>query len=86
VFVAVVLTVLSAIVGDSDQLVPPVHMKKLYDLAVKSSRREMYSVSGGTHNDTWFRAGFAYYQVTLVPFLHLNCTDLNVSVCAVLSH
>eukprot|EP01033_Poteriospumella_lacustris_P000508 gene508-341_t len=48
--------------GDSDQLVPPVHMKKLYDLAVKSSRREMYSVSGGTHNDTWFRAGFAYYQ------------------------
>lgn len=66
---AIVLTVFCIVcnVGDSDQLVPPVHMKKLYDLAVKSSRREMYSVSGGTHNDTWYRAGFAYYQVYLYP-------------------
>lgn len=41
-------------------------MKKLYELATKSTNREMYSVSGGTHNDTWYRAGAEYYKVRVM--------------------
>lgn len=51
-------------IGDSDELVPPFHMKQLYELAVKSKHREFYSVSGGGHNDTWERAGKQYYRVS----------------------
>jgi hypothetical protein len=49
--------------GDSDQMVPPFHMKQLYELATSSERKEMYSVLGGTHHDTWYRAGNVYYEV-----------------------
>lgn len=49
--------------GDSDELVPPFHMKRLYDFAVKSYNRVFFSVSGGTHNDTWDKAGSKYYEV-----------------------
>eukprot|EP01038_Epipyxis_sp_PR26KG_P012548 gene12548-16827_t len=48
--------------GDSDELVPPSHMKKLYDAASNSIYKEFYSVSGGKHNDTWHRAGKDYYK------------------------
>lgn len=47
--------------GDSDQLVPPSHMKALYESAVASRLREFFSVAGGTHNDTWEVAGMNYY-------------------------
>ena len=40
-------------VGDSDELVPPSHMRKLRDYATKSRNLEFYSVSGGGHNDTF---------------------------------
>ena len=49
--------------GDSDELVPTDHMKKLYLLAEKSQNKEFYSVPFGTHNDTWEKAGMHYYQV-----------------------
>eukprot|EP00600_Ochromonadales_sp_CCMP1393_P003049 CAMPEP_0174988760 /NCGR_PEP_ID=MMETSP0004_2-20121128/20317_1 /TAXON_ID=420556 /ORGANISM="Ochromonas sp., Strain CCMP1393" /LENGTH=432 /DNA_ID=CAMNT_0016242037 /DNA_START=31 /DNA_END=1329 /DNA_ORIENTATION=+ len=48
--------------GDSDQLVPPRHMRELYELAAKCSFKEFYSVLGGTHNDTFELAGMEYYH------------------------
>lgn len=47
--------------GDSDQLVPPSHMKGLHDRAKKSRFIDFFSVGGGTHNDTWEVAGEGYY-------------------------
>jgi fermentation-respiration switch protein FrsA (DUF1100 family) len=55
-------------VGDNDELVPTSHMKKLYDLASKAKVRDFYAVAGGTHNDTWIRAGKTYYVVRSLPF------------------
>lgn len=51
--------------GDSDTLVPPSHMKKLYELALKSTHREFYSVLGGGHNDSWEVSGAEYYIVSI---------------------
>jgi fermentation-respiration switch protein FrsA (DUF1100 family) len=48
--------------GDSDELVPPVHMKKLHELAKLSEFKDFYTVYGGTHNDSWHVAGSAYYK------------------------
>lgn len=48
--------------GDSDELVPPFHMKKLYDQATNTIYKEFYSVSGGGHNDSFIRAGWSYYD------------------------
>jgi fermentation-respiration switch protein FrsA (DUF1100 family) len=50
--------------GDSDELVPTSHMVKLHELAKKSRLVDFFSVRGGTHNDTWERAGSSYYTVT----------------------
>lgn len=49
--------------GDSDELVPTSHMVTLHELAVKSRLVVFFSVRGGTHNDTWERAGNVYYEV-----------------------
>lgn len=49
--------------GDSDELVPTEHMKRLHALATASSFTDFFSVRGGTHNDTWERAGAGYYKV-----------------------
>lgn len=49
--------------GDNDELVPTSHMVKLHALATKSRLPVFFSVKGGTHNDTWERAGSSYYQV-----------------------
>lgn len=54
--------------GDADELVPTSHMKKLYDLATSSVNRIMFSVPGGTHNDTWIKAGKTYYHVICIIF------------------
>ncbi len=48
--------------GDADELVPPPQMKKLYDLATKSSFRDFYSILGGGHNDSFLKAGVTYYR------------------------
>ena len=52
--------------GDSDELVPPSHMKLLYEVALKSKHRDFFGVSGGKHNDTWVRAGSKYYKVVIL--------------------
>ena len=48
--------------GDRDELVPPVHMRTLHNLAVLSTHRDYFSVAGGTHNDTFEVAGIEYYR------------------------
>ena len=57
--------------GDSDQLVPPAHMSELFRLAARSAGKELWSVPGGGHNDTWEVLGLTYYRVS--PFLSLHC-------------
>lgn len=47
--------------GDSDELVPPQHMKELFEHATQASFRDFYSVFGGSHNNTWEVAGADYY-------------------------
>ena len=54
--------------GELDTLVPPAHMKRLFDLATGSAHKDFYSVANGTHNDTWSKAGAAYY-IRLMQFL-----------------
>ncbi len=53
-----------SLAGDSDQLVPPFHMKRLFELAGRSTGKVFYSVSGGTHNDTWEVAAENYHRVS----------------------
>ena len=48
--------------GLADELVPPFHMRELKRLAKKSVLAELYTVADGTHNDTMFRGGIAYYR------------------------
>jgi fermentation-respiration switch protein FrsA (DUF1100 family) len=48
--------------GENDELVPTFHMRRLVELAQKSAYKELFSVPGGTHNDTWEKA-FDYYEV-----------------------
>lgn len=48
--------------GDSDELVPPFHMKRLFEMAKNAVYTEFFSVSGGTHNDSYMVAGLAYYD------------------------
>jgi abhydrolase domain-containing protein 13 len=55
--------------GDADELVPPPHMKKLYDLAINSKFKDFYSILGGGHNDSFVKAGAKYYK-RLREFVH----------------
>ncbi|KAK4527919.1 hypothetical protein GAYE_SCF46G5852 [Galdieria yellowstonensis] len=48
--------------GLRDELVPPKLMQQLYNLATRSAYRQMVTFADGTHNDTWFRGGSAYYD------------------------
>lgn len=48
--------------GLRDELVPPPHVKRLYDDAVKCRIKHFYVVENGTHNDTWYRGGSMYRQ------------------------
>lgn len=52
--------------GDSDELVPTSQMVKLHELATKSRLSVFFSVRGGTHNDTWEKAGLMYYEVCAI--------------------
>jgi hypothetical protein len=40
-------------IGDADQLVPPSHMKRLYESSTSSIYTDFFSVFGGGHNDTF---------------------------------
>lgn len=55
------------IAGGRDELVPPFHMTKLYDLAKNAKHRQIFTVANGGHNDTWERGGKKYY-VTVKDF------------------
>ncbi|GJQ14256.1 hypothetical protein GpartN1_g6047.t1 [Galdieria partita] len=55
--------------GLRDELVPPKLMKQLHDLATHSVYRQMVTFPDGTHNDTWFRGGSAYYDA-IATFVH----------------
>ena len=52
--------------GGRDELVPPAHMRALYDLATASRHREWFFVEDGSHNDTWEKAGAQYYKVCVL--------------------
>jgi len=48
--------------GNMDELVPRSHMEALYKAASSSIFADFFSVSGGSHNDTWIKAGSSYYK------------------------
>jgi len=49
--------------GDADQLVPHGHMLELYKASRTSSIcPRIHIVKGGTHNDTWYKGGKAYWD------------------------
>jgi len=48
--------------GREDELVPPIHMDRLSQAAIKAPRRLFFSVQNGTHNDTWLQGGLDYVQ------------------------
>ena len=62
--------------GDRDELVPTSHMVKLHELATKSRLPVFFSVQGGTHNDTWERAGPLYYKVSFLIYIYLTWSDV----------
>lgn len=63
--------------GDSDTLVPPPQMKKLYELS-GSSVKDFYSIIGGGHNDAFITAGMTYY-LRLKDFVAANCGSCSSS-------
>eukprot|EP00871_Galdieria_phlegrea_P001398 jgi/Galph1/2259/GphlegSOOS_G950.1 len=48
--------------GLRDELVPPRLMRQLYESATSSKYHQLVTFADGTHNDTWFRGGSAYYD------------------------
>jgi abhydrolase domain-containing protein 13 len=48
--------------GSKDQLVPPAHMRRLYDLSTQSTLRQLHLVRDGTHNETWLQGGPVYWE------------------------
>lgn len=59
------------IAGGRDELVPPFHMTKLYDLAKNAKHRQLFTVPDGGHNDTWEKGGKRYY-VTVKEFFDFH--------------
>jgi len=49
-------------VGDRDEIVPSEHTDLLRRAAVAALGVQVHRVADGTHNDTWMRAGPAYFQ------------------------
>jgi len=49
--------------GDADQLVPPSHMKSLYESSTSSIYTDFFSVLGGGHNDTFGIIAYIYTHV-----------------------
>jgi len=66
------------IAGERDELVPPFHMTKLFDLAKNAKHRQMFTVHNGRHNDTWERGGKKYY-LTVKEFLDKHISGIPAS-------
>ena len=47
--------------GRNDQIVPPIHMDNLFNLAKKSKYTDMFRIEFGTHNESWLMGGDEYY-------------------------
>ena len=47
--------------GRIDQIVPPIHMDRLYEMAKRSTYKDMYKIEAGTHNESWLVAGDEYF-------------------------
>lgn len=54
--------------GLKDELVPPSHMQRLFDLAIRCKFKEIARILNGSHNDTW-QSGGAHYMEALRNFL-----------------
>lgn len=50
------------IAGALDEIVPPFHMKQLYDVAANAKLKLFYQILKGGHNDAWEVAGGEYYH------------------------
>ena len=48
--------------GDSDELIPPSQMVRLFEAAKGARRKELKSVRRGDHNTTWMKAGDEYVK------------------------
>lgn len=48
------------IVGTLDEIVPAAHTTKLHEAATSALFKQIYQVTGGMHNDTWFKGGKDY--------------------------
>ena len=62
------------VTGDKDEIVPSGMSQKLH-IACQSPVKEIMVVEGGTHNDTWLKAGDSYGQ-RISQFIS-TCNDLS---------
>lgn len=61
------------ITGDQDEIVPHEQTLRLHALSKMAVFKELYTVAGGTHNDSWYVGGEAYGR-TLKDFM-ARCAD-----------
>ena len=43
------------VTGDQDEIVPYEQTLKLHELSTMAAFKELYIVTGGTHNDSWYK-------------------------------
>ncbi|KAH7292290.1 hypothetical protein KP509_29G060700 [Ceratopteris richardii] len=48
--------------GSQDEMIPPAHMKRLYDAASLNTRTLFIEFADGMHMDTWLRGGERYWH------------------------
>ena len=48
--------------GSKDELVPPDQMRRLYNAAVESIKKEKLEIEEGDHNSTWLEGGNRYFS------------------------
>lgn len=60
--------------GSRDEMVPPAHMKQLYDASSSNSRSLFIEFPDGMHMDTWMRGGDRYWR-TIQLFLDKYVPD-----------
>lgn len=59
------------VLGALDEIVPPSHMKELFELARKSEKKEFYQIIYGHHNDCFEAPG--YYEVLKYSIIFAVC-------------